>query len=115
MERNSQRHQPAKNQPRHARQLCSNLRHDAPVHRVELVVLRIYPVRRIASERYTGPVAAACGRDESGIIGLVLWGEQTDMVQVGDIIRITNGWCRRRNGELVVSTGNDGALSVLDR
>ena len=101
--------------PRPARQLCNELRHNAPVHRVELVVLRVYPVRQIASERYTGPVAAACGRDESGIIGLVLWGEQTQRIRVGDIIRLTHGWCRRRNGELVISMGMDGTLTVLDR
>ena len=75
----------------------------------------MYPVRRIASKRFTGAVAAACGRDESGIIGLVLWGEQTERIQVGDIICLTNGWCRRRNGELVISTGMDGSLVVLDR
>ena len=101
--------------PRPARQRCADLRHNAPVHRIELVVLRIYPIRRIASKRFTGPVAAACGRDESGIIGLVLWGEQTERIQVGDIICLTNGGCRRRNGELVISTGMDGELVVLDR
>ena len=115
MKRTLRQPKTAQDHPRPARQLCINLRHNAPVHRVELVVLRMYPVRMIASERYTGAVAAACGRDESGIIGLVLWGEQTNSVQVGDIIRITNGWCRRRNGELVISTGNDGALQILDR
>lgn len=101
--------------PRAARQRCADLRNNAPVHRVELVMLRIYPVRRIASPNYTGKVAAACGRDESGIIGMVLWGEQTERIHVGDIVRMTNGWCRRRNGELVISTGTDGSLTVLDR
>ena len=106
---------PSPKHPRPARQHCADLRQNAPVHRIELVVLRIYPVRRIASKRFTGPVAAACGRDESGIIGLVLWGEQTERIQVGDIICLTNGWCRCRNGELVISTGTDGKLVVLDR
>ena len=101
--------------PRPARQQCADLRNNAPVHRVELVMLRIYPVRRVASPNFTGKVAAACGRDESGIIGMVLWGEQTERIQVGDIVRMTNGWCRRRNGELVISTGTDGTLTVLDR
>jgi ssDNA-binding replication factor A large subunit len=82
---------------------------------VEVVILRVYPIRRIASERFTGPVAAACGRDESGIIGMVLWGDQTERIKVGDIIRLTNGWCRRRDGELVISTGMDGSMMVLDR
>ena len=106
---------PTHKHPRPARQRCADLRHNAPVHRIELVLLRMYPVRRIASKRFTGAVAAACGRDESGIIGLVLWGEQTERIQVGDIICLTNGWCRRRNGELVISTGMDGSLVVLDR
>ena len=101
--------------PRAARQHIIDLRQNAPVHRVELVVLRVYPIRRVTSEKFTGPVAAACGRDETGIIGQVLWGEQTNRVQVGDVLRISNGWCRKRNGELVISTGLDGSMVVLDR
>ena len=100
--------------PRPARQLCNDLRHNAPVHRVELVVLRVYPVRQIASERYTGPVAAACGRDETGLIGVVLWGNQVDQVRTGDIISIEGGWCRYSHGQKVVSTGRTGRLTVLE-
>ncbi|MDP6194204.1 MAG: hypothetical protein QF880_00595, partial [Candidatus Poseidonia sp.] len=48
-----------------------NLRPNTPVRRLELVVLRMYPRRMIASPSYTGPVAAACGRDETGLVGLV--------------------------------------------
>ena len=36
-----------------------NLRPNTPVRRLELVVLRMYPQRMIASSSYTGPVAAA--------------------------------------------------------
>jgi ssDNA-binding replication factor A large subunit len=115
MDQSRSNHSQHQQHPRPARQLCSTLRHDAPVHRVEVVILRVYPIRRIASERFTGPVAAACGRDESGIIGMVLWGDQTERIKVGDIIRLTNGWCRRRDGELVISTGMDGSMMVLDR
>lgn len=85
------------------------------VKRVELVVLRVYPRRIINSKSFSGPIAAACGRDESGIVGLVLWDEQTKQVRVGDVIRITNGWAKEREGELVISTGKYGKLEVLDR
>lgn len=69
----------------------------------------------IVSTTYTGPVAAACGRDDSGLVGLVFWGEQVTSVNVGDIIRIESGWCRSRDGALVVSTGKHGKLSIVKR
>lgn len=86
-----------------------------PVGRIELVVLRRYPRRLVNSKSYTGPLAAACGRDETGLVGIVLWGDDVTKVRTGDIIRIEDGWCRRRDGELVVSTGRSGRLTVIDR
>ena len=83
------------------------------VGNLEVLVLRRYPRRQINSANYRGPVAAACGRDETGVVGLVLWGAQVDKVRTGDVIRISNGWCRRSHGELVVSSGRTGKLSVI--
>ena len=80
-----------------------------------MLVLRIYPQRLLVSGSYTGPVAAACGRDETGLVGLVLWADQIDQVQIGDVIRLHSGWCRSRDGALVVSTGRYGRLSVVGR
>ena len=84
-----------------------------PISRLELLVLRRYPRRHVSTERYEGPVAAACGRDESGVVGMVLWGEQVDSVRTGDVIRLEDGWCRMSQGELVVSSGKTGSLAVL--
>ena len=97
-----------------SRQKVSELKANKQVERLELVVLRRYP-RLVNSTNFTGSLAAACGRDETGIVGIVLWGEQVKQVKTGDIIRIENGWCRSRNGELVVSTGRTGSLLVIDR
>lgn len=83
------------------------------IPQIELLVLRRYPRRQIDSVNYRGPVAAACGRDETGVVGLVLWGDQVDKVRTGDVIRITDGWCRRSHGELVVSSGKRGKLSLV--
>lgn len=102
----------AKNQER---QYVSQLKPKRVVNRLDLLVLRIYPRRLIYSERYTGPVAAACGRDETGLVGIVLWDKQIDEVRIGDVIRIENGWCQMRDGELVVSTGMSGKLRIIDR
>ena len=97
------------------RQLVVDLVPGSPVQRLELVILRKYPRRLVNSKNYTGALAAACGRDETGLVGLVLWNGDVGKVQVGDIIRIQNGWCRRRDGEIVVSTGRSGTLEVIDR
>lgn len=97
------------------RQKIIDLQVDRPVRRLEMVLLRIYPRRMVYSEHYVGPVAAACGRDETGLVGLILWGDQIQRVQVGDIILLESGWCRERKGELVVSTGRNGRLNVLGR
>ena len=97
------------------RQLVVDLVPGSPVQRLELVILRKYPRRLVNSKKYTGALAAASGRDETGLVGLVLWNGDVGKVQVGDIIRIENGWCRRRDGEIVVSTGRSGTLEVIDR
>ena len=72
-------------------------------------------VSKVNSKNYTGALAAACGRDETGLVGLVLWDADVKKVCVGDIIRIENGWCRLRDGEIVVSTGRSGTLTIIDR
>ena len=99
----------------HKRQFVRDLKADTVVKRLELVILRIYPRRIVHSKKYNGPLAAACGRDESGLVGLVLWGEQIDRIRIGDIVRIQSGWCTIRDGELVVSTGLSGQITVIDR
>jgi len=100
---------------RTVRQKVADLVPNQEVKRLELVVLRRYPRRLVASANYTGSLAAACGRDETGIVGIILWNNQVKQVKAGDIIRIEDGWCRSRNGELIVSTGRNGTLVVLDR
>nr|AIF08703.1 hypothetical protein [uncultured marine group II/III euryarchaeote KM3_31_G10] len=95
------------------RQLVNQLTPATSINRLELLVLRRYPRRMVKSSNYEGPVAAACGRDETGVVGLVLWGEEVDQVRTGDVVRVLNGWCRRNHGELVVSSGRSGTLEVL--
>ena len=97
------------------RQRVETLLPNTRIETIELVQLRIYPRRLISTKTYTGAVAAACGRDETGIVGIVLWDSQIEKIRVGDIIRIENGWCRQRDGELVVSTGKTGKIQILDR
>lgn len=91
----------------------ANLKPNTPVRNLELLMLRVYPQRMLVTDSYAGPVAAACGRDDTGLVGVVLWAEQVDSVRPGDVIRIHSGWCRSRDGALVISTGRHGRMSVV--
>ena len=86
---------------------------ERPIGRIEMVVLRRSPQRMVSSENWNGYVAADCGRDETGIVGLVLWGDEVEQVKVGDIVRIESGWCRRKGSQMVVSSGRNGRLTVI--
>ena len=108
-------HQKVAQTDSNARQKVVDLSPNEVIRRIELVVLRRYPRRLVNSANFTGSLAAACGRDETGLVGIVLWGEQVSRVKVGDVIRIENGWCRSRDGEIIVSTGRNGTLIILDR
>jgi hypothetical protein len=100
--------------PKPARMQVRELKPGAGFTSLEVLVLRRYPRRLVSSPNYHGAVAAGCARDETGIVGLVLWGNQVDQVSTGNVVRIEGGWCRRSHGELVVSTGRHGQLTVLD-
>ena len=97
------------------RLLVKDLKPNRPIKKLDLIILRVYPRRLIYSETYSGPVAAACGRDESGLVGIVLWNEQIDNIRIGDVVRFESGWCQMRDGELIVSTGVNGKLRIIDR
>ena len=52
---------------------------ERPIGRIEVVVLRRYPQRYVDSKNWKGFVAAACGRNETGLLGLVLWENRSMM------------------------------------
>ena len=76
----SNKHRTASNQKR---VLVKDLRPNRPIRQLDLIILRIYPRRLIYSETYSGPVAAACGRDESGLVGIVLGMSKLTMLESG--------------------------------
>jgi len=50
--------------------------------------------------------------DESGSIKLTLWNEQIEQVNVGDNIKIENGYITSFKGETQLNTGKFGKLSI---
>ncbi len=58
-------------------------------------------------------VADATLRDDTGTIKLSLWGDQIESVDVGDRIRIENGYTKAFRGEIQLNIGRYGKLSKL--
>ena len=59
----------------------------------------------------TSTVADATIRDDSGTIKLSLWGEQINSVDVGDKVKIENGYTKSFRGEIQLNIGRYGKLS----
>lgn len=60
-------------------------------------------------------VATATVVDESGSVKLSLWNQDIDRVNVGDKIKITNGFVKEFQGEVQVTTGKFGKLEVIGK
>jgi len=61
-----------------------------------------------------GKVCNATIRDDTGDITLTLWNEQADQVNIGDKVKITNGYVSEYQGQKQLSTGKFGQLEVLN-
>ena len=58
-------------------------------------------------------VADATIEDETGTITLTLWNEQIEQVNVGDRVRIENGYIKSFRDVLQLNSGKYGTLTVL--
>src|SRR3989338_268596 len=58
-------------------------------------------------------VANAIVSDESGEIKLTLWNDEADKVQMGNKLRITNGYVSEFNGEKQLTSGKFGKLEIV--
>ncbi len=60
-------------------------------------------------------VATAILKDDTGSIALSLWGADIDKVNVGDKVKVTNGYVNEFRGTPQLSTGKFGKLEVLEK
>ena len=60
-----------------------------------------------------GRVCSAKAKDDTGEITLTLWNEQIDQVNVGNKVKITNGYVGEFQGEPQLTTGKFGKLEVV--
>jgi replication factor A1 len=60
-------------------------------------------------------VANATLKDDSGEIVLSLWGDDINRIKVGDNVKIENGWVSEFKGNMQISPGKYGKLTVLGK
>ncbi len=65
---------------------------------------------RYKDETYN--IADAVVADETGSIKLTLWNEQIDQVEVGNKIKIENGYITSFKGEIQLNVGKFGTMTV---
>ncbi len=70
-------------------------------------------IRSVNTKFGQNKVADCVIEDDSGNIKLVLWGDEIDKIKVGDRVKIENGFVKEWNGELQLSVGKFGKMSVV--
>jgi replication factor A1 len=82
---------------------------------IEANVIEKSDAREVRS-RYTNEtfkVADATIEDETGTITLTLWNEQIEQVNIGDRVKIENGYIKSFRDILQLNSGKYGSLTVL--
>ena len=83
---------------------------------VEIIadVVEVGEARSFSKFGKDGKVANAIIKDGSGQIKLSLWNEQIDQVKAGAKVQIKNGYVSEWQGELQLTTGKFGSLSIVE-
>ena len=62
----------------------------------------------------SGKVCNATLEDPSGRIMLTLWNDEVDQINIGDKVKIANGWCSEFKGQKQLSAGKFGKIEVVE-
>ena len=71
--------------------------------------------RTVNSANFSGTVANAKLQDETGTIKFSLWNDQIAQVNVGDTVKVSNGYVSEYQGEMQLSTGKFGKMEVVTK
>ncbi|PIU21334.1 MAG: hypothetical protein COT15_02845 [Candidatus Diapherotrites archaeon CG08_land_8_20_14_0_20_34_12] len=83
------------------------------VDEITLEIVSKGEVRKFANERSSGKICNCAAKDDTGEISLTLWNDDVDKVEEGSKVKIEKGWVSEYNGNLQVSAGKFGILTIL--
>lgn len=89
-----------------------DLKPNKSVDVLEVEVVEVGEAKEFTSFKGTGRLANIKAKDNSGEVRITLWNDQIEQVSKGSKIKIENGWVKEYRGELQVSTGKFGKLTV---
>lgn len=80
----------------------------------EGAVTKLEPIREV-EQRLGGTtrVRNHVLKDGTGEVSLVLWGQETDLVSEGDVVRIADGWVKDYRGQIQISLERSGKLEKV--
>ena len=80
---------------------------------IEGKITAVSAPRQVNSMRGPSQVADATIQDDTGTISLTLWGADATKYQVGQRIKVVDGWVKDYRGKLQLSLGRSGRIEVL--
>ena len=80
---------------------------------IKLTVKNIEPIKIINKFGKELKLKNAIATDGENEIKLTLWNEDTEKVNIGDIINITNGYVGEFKGEKQLTSGKFGKIEVI--
>ncbi len=92
----------------------SDLRDGMRKVNVEATIVDKGRVREVMTYRGPARVANFTIEDDSGTITLTLWNDDIDRVDIGDRVRIENGYVTSFRGKLQLNVGRYGRLIVQE-
>ena len=60
-----------------------------------------------------GRVCNCVIKDDSGEMELTLWNDEIDTIEVGQKLKITDGWVKEWNGTMQISAGKNGKIEKI--
>jgi len=82
---------------------------------IEMEIIEKGEVREFQKFGNPGRVCTAIAKDDTGQIKLTLWNDEIEQVDVGDKVKITNGYVNEFQGEKQLSAGRFGKMEVIKK
>ncbi len=80
---------------------------------IEVEVIELAEPREFNKYGKSGRVCTARVKDDSGEVDLTLWNETIDQITVGDMLKIENGYVSEYQGNLQLTAGKFGTMTVV--
>lgn len=80
---------------------------------IKIKIVSVGEIYEFDKPGFSGKVATAVAKDDSGQIDLTLWNTEIEIVKKGDVVHITNGYVNEFQGKKQLTAGRFGKLEVV--